>query len=348
MNSTNINTQHRDFDLLSLGEILLRLSPPSNERIVRNDTFNKQIGGAELNVVSGASLLGLHTGIISKLPANSLGIYAKNQIRFCRVSDDYLVFDHDDNARLGIYFYENGAYPRKPSILYDRHNSSFCKTTIDDFPQHVFSSTRCFHTSGITMALNSQLLNTTIEMIKRFKEHGTLISFDVNFRGNLWSGPQAKEQIEKILPYVDIFFCSEDTARLTFLKEGDVKSIMKSFARDYNIPIVASSQRIVHSPKIHTFGSVIYDARNDCFYEEEPYRNIEVVDRIGSGDAYISGVLYGLLAYDFDCQKALEYGNATSAIKNTIPGDLPSLDLSETQEIIKAHQSAGPVLEMNR
>lgn len=198
------------------------------------------------------------------------------------------------------------------------------------------------------MALNSQLLNTTIEMIKRFKEHGTLISFDVNFRGNLWSGPQAKEQIEKILPYVDIFFCSEDTARLTFLKEGDVKSIMKSFARDYNIPIVASSQRIVHSPKIHTFGSVIYDARNDCFYEEEPYRNIEVVDRIGSGDAYISGVLYGLLAYDFDCQKALEYGNATSAIKNTIPGDLPSLDLSETQEIIKAHQSAGPVLEMNR
>ena len=93
---------------------------------------------------------------------------------------------------------------------------------------------------------------------------------------------------------------------------------------------------------------MIYDARNDCFYEEEPYRNIEVVDRIGSGDAYISGVLYGLLAYDFDCQKALEYGNATSAIKNTIPGDLPSLDLSETQEIIKAHQSAGPVLEMNR
>ena len=131
-------------------------------------------------------------------------------------------------------------------------------------------------------------------MIRRFKEAGALISFDVNFRGNLWTGDEARECIEQILPYVDIFFCSEETARLTFLKEGDAKSIMKSFTEDYPISVVASTQRIVHSPTIHTFGSVIYDARTDRYYEEEPYRNIEVIDRIGSGDAYVSGVLYGL------------------------------------------------------
>ena len=122
----------KDFDLLSLGEILLRLSPPNNERIVRGETFQKQVGGAELNVVSGVSLLGLRTGIISKLPDNALGTYAKNRVRFCGVSDDYLVYDEDPDARLGIYYYENGAYPRKPSVVYDRRHASFCKITVED------------------------------------------------------------------------------------------------------------------------------------------------------------------------------------------------------------------------
>jgi 2-dehydro-3-deoxygluconokinase len=124
--------------------------------------------------------------------------------------------------------------------------------------------------------------------------------------------------------------------------------MMKSFTQEYPISIVASTQRIVHSPKSHTFGSVVYDAKNDCFYEEEPYRNIEVVDRIGSGDAYISGALYGLLAYDGDCRKVLEYGNAASAIKNTIPGDLPSISLKEIDRVIRQHQSTGKVSEMDR
>lgn len=338
----------RDFDLLSFGEILLRLSPPDNERIVRGDTFQKQVGGAELNVVSGASLLGLRTGIISKLPDNALGIYAKNRVRFCGVSDDYLVYDKDPDARLGIYYYENGAYPRKPGVVYDRRHTSICKICTDEFPDAMYASTKCFHTSGITLALSENTRNAAIEMIKKFKQQGALISFDVNFRGNLWTGPEAKECIENILPYVDIFFCSEDTARLTFLKEGTVKEIMKSFTEEYPISIVASTQRIVHSPKVHTFGSVIYSAEEDCYYEEEPYRDIEVVDRIGSGDAYISGALYGLLAWNFDCRKALEYGNATSSVKNTIPGDLPSCDLKEINRIIENHKNTGIQAEMDR
>lgn len=338
----------REFDLLSLGEILLRLSPPNNERIVQGDTFVKQVGGAELNVVSGASLLGLRTGIISKLPDNALGTYAKNRVRFCGVSDDYLAYDGGPDARLGIYYYEDGAYPRKPSVIYDRQNASFCKITADDLPEKIYSSTRCFHTSGITLALSGNTRNTAVEMMRRFRENGALISFDVNFRGNLWTGAEAKACIEQILPYVDIFFCSEDTARLTFLKTGDARSVMKSFTEEYPISVVASTQRIVHSPKVHSFGSVIYNRKEDSYYEEEPYQNIEVVDRIGSGDAYISGVLYGLLAHDFDCRKALEYGNAASAVKNTIPGDLPSCDLKEVEHVIDSHKNTGIQTEMNR
>lgn len=147
---------------------------------------------------------------------------------------------------------------------------------------------------------------------------------------------------------MDIFFCSEDTARLTFGKEGDVKTMMKSFTRDYPVSVVASTQRTVHSPKVHSFTSVIYDAKEDTYYEEKPYKNIEVVDRIGSGDAYVSGVLYGLLSEGGNCGKALQYGNASSAAKNTIPGDMPSLNLDEINDIIEDHGNVGYQSEMKR
>lgn len=340
--------REKEFDLLALGEILLRLSPPNNERIVRGDVFEKQVGGAELNAVSGVSLLGLRSGIISRIPDSSIGVFAKNKIRFCGVSDDYLVYDKDRNARMGVYYYENGAYPRKPGIVYDRQNSSMTRISIEEYPDSLYESARCFHTSGITLALSPECRKTGIQMIKKFKEHGAWISFDVNFRGNLWTGAEAKECIEGILPYVDIFFCSEDTARLTFGKEGDVKTIMKSFTEDYPVSVVASTQRTVHSPKVHSFTSVIYDAKEDTYYEEKPYKNIEVVDRIGSGDAYVSGVLYGLLSEDGNCKRALQYGNARSAAKNTIPGDLPSLNLDEINDIIEEHGNEGYHSEMKR
>ncbi len=340
--------REKEFDVLSLGEILLRLSPPRYERMVRGETFDKQVGGAELNVLSGTSLLGLRTGIVSKIPDNDIGKYAKNRVRFLGVSDDYLVLDEEKDARLGIYYYENGAYPRKPRIVYDRKHTSMLKVDISDFPEEMYTSTRCFHTTGITLALNENCRNTAIEMMKKFKEAGALVSFDVNFRSNLWTGEEAHKYIDQILPYVDIFFCSEDTARLTFEKTGTVKEIMKSFTEEYPIKYVASTQRIVHTPKVHTFGSMIYESATDTYYEEEPYANIDVVDRIGSGDAYISGVLFGLLYFKGDCQKALQFGNATGAVKNTIPGDTQASGFREISTIIESHHNSGRESEMER
>lgn len=342
-----MEAREKEFDALALGEILLRLSAPDNERIVRGDSFQKCVGGAELNVVSGISLLGLRTGIISKIPATDIGTYAKNRIRFCNVSDDYLVFDESKEARLGIYYYENGAYPRKASVVYDRKYTSINTIGLSEIPDSAYSSTRLFHTSGITLALSKQSREVALEMIKRFKAAGAMISFDVNFRANLWSEEEAREYIGAILPYIDILFVSEETSRRTFKKTGSLREMMKSFADDYNISYVASTERKVISPKKHTFSSTIYNAKEDRYYEEPAYENIEVVDRIGSGDAYVAGALYGLLAYD-DCQKALEYGNASSAVKNTISGDLPSTDLKELNKIIASHKNIGEQSEMNR
>ena len=338
----------KKFDMLALGEVLLRLSPEGNERLTQGTRFEKQLGGAELNVAVGAANLGLTTGIISKIPSHAIGNYAKREIRRNGVDTDYLAGDDSADSRLGIYYYEYGADPRKPQVVYDRKYSSVNKLSLEDFPEEMYENTRCFHTSGITLGLGGPVRENAIEMMKKFKEKGALISFDVNFRGNLWTGDEARDCITKILPIVDIFFCSESTANLTFGKTGDIKEILKSFSDEYDIAVVAATQRIVHSPKSHTFGSVIYEKKTDSYYEEKPYEKIEVVDRIGSGDAYISGALYGLLTSENDTRKALQYGNAVSALKNTVPGDLPSMTLCEVEEMIKTHQEGDDGLEMKR
>lgn len=339
--------EKKEFDALAFGELLLRLASPLNERMISGAVFEKRAGGAELNVVSGMSLLGLHTGIISKLPKSELGTYIRNNVRFCGVSDEMIIYDESPEARLGIYYYEHGVTPRKPTVVYDRKNASVNTMKPEDIPERIYKSTRLFHTSGISLALSEQTRSTATALIRKFKAGGALISFDVNFRANLWSEEDAKKYIEQILPYIDILFISEETSRRTFGKTGNLEDILKSFAKEYNISVLASTERKIVSPKKHTFGSTIYNAGEDKFYKESPYENIEVVDRIGSGDAYVSGVLFGLLAYG-DCQKALEYGNAACAVKNTVLGDLPSTDKREIDKIIEGHQGNGYQSEMNR
>ena len=173
----------------------------------------KHLGGAELNIASEIGQLGLKTAMISKIPNNLLAAFIKNQMNASRVSENYLISDTADDSRIGVYYYEYGSYPRKPRVVYDRKHSSINNIDIKDVPETMFYNTRLFHTSGITLGLGGNAQKFAIECIRKFKEQGTLISFDVNYRANLWTGEEARKCIETILPYVDIFFCSEDTAR---------------------------------------------------------------------------------------------------------------------------------------
>lgn len=338
-----------EYDLLTLGEILLRLSPPGSERIISGQNFEKNPGGAELNVACGGAALGLKTGIISRIPSHSIGQYVRRQIQAAGIGCDYLLSDFSEDARLGIYYFETGTGPRKPAVVYDRLHTSIRDISPESFPPEMYHNTRCFHTSGITLGLDEHCFETAVEMIRRFKKNGAEISFDVNFRGNLWNGESARRHIEQILPLVDIFFCSEDTARLTFGKTGTAQDIMKSFAAEYPMSVIASTQRIVHSPRCHSFGSLIYDAGSDVFYQEKNYENIEITDRIGSGDAYVAGALYGLLTHDLPgCEKAMQYGNALGALKCTIAGDLPLTCPAEVSSVIHDHQKNHDGSEMIR
>ncbi len=335
------------FDLLSFGEVMLRLSPPRHFRFTDSDVFEKRAGGAELNVAGGVALLGMRTGIISMLPKNDLGVFIKNRVRFSGVSDDCLQYDDSTDARLGTYFYEMGAAPRKPKIVYDRKNSSFNKIDIDKIPQNVYTNTKIFHVSGITLALSEHTRQCAIQLVKRFKEGGAQISFDVNYRANLWSEQEAKATIQTLLPYVDILFISEETSRRMFEKTGELKQIQKSFSDEYGPLIIATTQRQVISPRKHNFTSMVYCAKTDTYFTQPAYKDIDVIDRIGSGDAYVAGALFGLLKYG-EPKQAMIYGNATSALKNTVPGDLPVSDLTEVMNIIKDHSGEGEKSEMSR
>jgi len=337
--------KNKRFDLISFGEVMLRLSPPDKEKISHGNIFEKNAGGSELNVASGASFLGVRSAIITKLPDDKIGRFIKYKIRYGNVSDDYVIYDQSDTKRLGIYYYESGAYPRKSSVVYDRANSSVTTLSLDEINPKVYDETRLFHTSGITLALGENSRKIAVELVKNFKAHGAAISFDVNYRAKLWSEEEARKAVKEILPYIDILFISEETSRKMMQKTGTLEEIMKSYTTEYNCKIVCSTEREVVSPTRHNFTSTIY--YDGKYYKEEPYKNIEVVDRIGSGDAYLAGTLFAILKYG-DIQKALEYGNAMSAVKNTTYGDMPASSFEEITSVIESHKKTGPQEEMNR
>lgn len=327
----------RAFRLLSLGEVMLRLSPFNKERIAFSDSFSKMAGGSELNVAAGVASLGMRAGIITKLPANEIGEFVKHKIRFNGVSDDYVVYDTSENKRLGIYYSEGGAYPRLPEVLYDRRGSSFTTLSLGELREDMFSNTDIFHVSGVTLSLGENIRSVAIELLHRFKNAGALISFDVNYRSSLWSEKAAKEVVRSVLPLVNILFVSEETLHRMLGESGTLTEIQEKYADTYpHLKIIASTQRRVKSARTHSFTSLVYDATEHRHYTEAPYEDIDVIDRIGSGDAYVAGALYGIIK-DGTIESLVKYGNAMAALKSTTHGDMCMCDLTDVERVIKNH-----------
>ena len=334
------------YDVVTFGEAMIRLEPNGQyERLERANLLKTTLGGAEVNVSAALANIGkLSTAIVTKLPANPLGRWIEHNLSSFKVGTDLIVHG---GLRVGTYYSEQGSRPRTTSVVYDRKHSSFAESTIDDYALDYANQAKVFHTTGITLALSDTTRAAAIEMIKSFHNNGTLVSFDVNYRANLWDESEARECIEEILPYVDILFISEETCRRMFARTGSLEEILRDFATTYDIQLIASTKRKVINQSQHQFSSLIYDMRNNVFHVSEAPYNIEVVDRIGSGDAYIAGVLYGLLRYHFDPKVAQEYGDAFSAMKCTIPGDFLIATESEITSIIEKHKK-GITEDVNR
>lgn len=339
--------EHRPLQVLAFGEPLLRLSAAKGERIAGGEAFTRYAGGAELNVAAGLAQLGLHAGILSRLAANPVGDYVRAAALQKGVDCTCLLPDRSPDARVGLYFTEYGGAPRKPTVVYDRRNSSFAGFSAREVPPEVFSKTQLFFTTGISMACAPNCRAQAGTLMKAFQKAGSLIAFDINYRANLWGEDEAREAIEEILPLVDILFVSEESSRRMFRKTGSLEEILRSYSAQYGISVVVTTRRTVRGTQRQDFGSLVYSAEKNAFFFEPPYENIEVTDRIGSGDAFVSGVLYGILARR-SLQSAVEFGDAACAVKCTVAGDLPQASLGELEQLAGEHAGGRATSEMNR
>lgn len=317
--------------IVTLGEIMLRLSTPGNEKFIQADEFDLNYGGSEANVAVSLASYGYDTEFVTAIPNNPIGDCAIAAVRKYNVGTRFISRSGD---RLGIYYLESGSSVRPSNIVYDRVGSSIASATKDLFDfDAIFANADWFHFTGITPALSESAAKLTEEALKAAKEHGVTVSVDLNFRKKLWSQEKAREVMTNLMQYVDVCIGNEEDADkvLGFKPEGsDIMSgnlelagymnIFSQMADRFGFRYIASSLRESHSASDNGWSACIMDGKTKEFYHSRRYTIAPIVDRVGGGDAFTAGLISSFLDQK-DMKTALEFATAAAALKHTIPGD---------------------------
>lgn len=332
--------------VVTFGELMLRLSTQNNERYFNAKNFDACYGGGEANVAVSLAHFGDEAYFVSKFPSNDIGQAAKQALMMEGVKTDYINFG---GPRLGIYFLETGSSIRPSKVIYDRKYSSISLSEIDEYNfEEIFKGASLFHFSGISPALSENCAKIIEKACKTAKKLGILVSCDLNYRKKLWTVEEARKVMIPLMEYVDICIGNEEDAKncLGFIPSGDVfkgetsfdgyKQIFKDMQKQFNFKIVASTLRESFSASHNGWKAMLYDGEK--FYESKRYDIEPIVDRVGSGDSFSSGLIYGLLHFD-DKQKALEFATAASALKHTIPGDFNRVTVEEVLHLAEGNSS---------
>lgn len=317
--------------VITMGEIMLRLSTPNNEKFIQADEFDVCYGGGEANVAVSLANYGHDAEFVTAVPDNEIGECAVAALRKYNVSTKHIA---KCGERLGIYFLESGSSMRPSKVVYDRAHSSISTATEADFDfDAIFEGADWFHFTGITPAVSDSAAQLTEKALIAAKKHGVKVSVDLNFRKKLWSSEKAQRIMKNLMKYVDVCIGNEEDAELvlgykpgkTDVTSGDLelagyKSIFEQMVADYNFEYCVSSLRVSHSASDNGWSACIYSRDTKEFYHSKEYSVHPIVDRVGGGDSFAGGVICGLLDGK-DYKAALEYGVAASALKHTIPGD---------------------------
>ena len=332
--------------IITLGEIMLRLSTKTNQRIVQVGEFVSHYGGGEANVAVSLSNYGHDAYFVTKLPNNEVGDAALNSVRKFGVHTDYIV---RGGARVGIYFLETGVSMRPSKVIYDRAHSSISEATRKDFNfDKIFKNADWFHFSGITPALSKTMVDVTIKACQVAKKHGIPISCDLNYRKKLWTSEQAQKVMRPLMEYVDVCIGNEEDAELCLgfrpkgvdvhkgkLDIGGYKEIFKQMKDEFGFKVIATTLRESHSANHNTWSALLYDGIE--FFESKKYDINPILDRVGGGDAFSGGLIHGLLTKGK--QEALEFAVAASALKHTILGDANQVSIDEVENLINGDSS---------
>jgi 2-dehydro-3-deoxygluconokinase len=337
-------------DLLTFGEGMVRLTPPGFQRLEQARSFDVHVGGGELNVAVGAARLGLTTSWISRLCENPLGRMIAARAREQGVDTSRVAWTRTE--RNGLYFAELGASPRASTVLYDRAGSAVSRITPGTIDwAAALDGVRWFHTSGITPALSPSAAAVTAEALAAAKKSGAKVSYDLNFRGKLWSPAQARAVQEPLMEHVDVLITTEEDARVVFGVGGKANDKFESVDAEayadvaralhdrFAVDAVAITLR--ENPRVWTnsWSAVVYAGGT---VHRAPRYEVEIVDRIGAGDSFSAGLIFGMLRGG-DWSKAVRYGTALSALKHTVPGDFSQATLDEVEQLM-----AGASLRVSR
>ena len=327
-------------DLVTFGEAMVRLTPANFHRLEQATSFDVYVGGGELNVAVAAARLGVAARWVSRLPDNALGRMIANRAREQGVD---LHIDWATSDRAGLYFAELGAAPRASSVLYDRGASAISKvdTGKTDW-QSVFEGARWFHVSGITPALSESAARVTAESLVAAKKAGLTVSYDLNYRGKLWSPEKARTVQEPLMEHVDVLITTEEDTRVVFgigeardsyehLNAEPYDVVARTLQRQFGFKAVAVTLRENPLVLLNSWSAILVA---DDELHRAPRYEVEVVDRIGAGDAFSGGLIAARLE-GRGWDEALRFATAASALKHSIPGDFCLVTRTEVEQLLR-------------
>lgn len=322
--------------VLGFGEIMLRLAPPNNKKILQSNSFDAVYSGGEANVIASLAILGHDTKFVTKLPNNSLGKIVINKFRGYNVNVDDVVLGE---GRLGIYYAEIGHGLRSNEVIYDRKYSAISMADKDEFNiDKILENVGLIHLSGITPALSNNLKEFIIDIVKESKKKGILVSYDSNFRSKLWSVDEAREVLEEILPYIDFAFLGRlDMINILNFKDKDsdfdknLKQLYEELFMKYpNLIYAASTKRTVNSINNNTLQGYLFNGTDLMKSNEYTF---DILDRVGGGDAFTAGVLHGILN-GYSDERNIEFATCASALKHSIIGDINIIEEESINSLI--------------
>ena len=328
--------------VVTFGEIMLRLKSPGFERLMQAPQLEASFGGAEANVAISLAQYGLEARFVSALPANPLGDSAIRELRGFGVDTNSI---KRSGERIGIYFLEGGANQRPSRVTYDRAGSSISSVKAADFDwKGIFADADWFHVSGVTPAISADAAAVTLEAVKAARAKGITVSCDYNYRKNLWRyGKKAPEVMREIVSEATIGIANEEdcqkalgigvaASRDGISKEDKYKEIAAMVLAEFpNLKKQVITLRESRSADNNGWSAVLYDGKK--LLKSRSYEITDVVDRVGAGDSFAAGLIYGLISYKDD-QKALEFATAASCLKHSIPGDFNRVDVNEVEALM--------------
>jgi 2-dehydro-3-deoxygluconokinase len=324
--------------IVCFGEIMLRLTPHGFERFFQSPALSATFGGGEANVAVSLAHFGLDSHYVTRLPAHAIGDAAVRALRAEGVRVDQVL---RGGERVGIYFAETGASQRASTVIYDRAGASIseARTGMFDWPA-IFTSAAWFHVTGITPALGPCLPDCTREAINAARAAGALVSIDLNYRKKLWTEIRAREVMRPLVASADVVIANEEDIQSSLgltvsgtdvtagiLDAGPYRQVAERVAGEFGVKQVAITLRASHSASHNGWSAVLYDATTGAFYESRRY-DVTLVDRIGGGDGFAAGLIYGLVSGRTP-EASLRFAVAAGALKQTIPGDFNRVAAAE-------------------